>query len=126
MKYLPKADAGEPAKKKPKFNRQELPRLPRVKDKWRHPRGIDSKKIESKRGKGALPSIGYKKPKAVSGLQYGFRPVQVHNLDGLKDINPDVEAAVIASCVGRKKRNMIIEEANKLKITILNPRRGEA
>ena len=43
----------------------------------------------------------------------------------LKNINPAKQAAVIARPVGRRKRNIIIAEANKLKITILNPRRGE-
>jgi len=40
-------------------------------------------------------------------------------------INGKEEAAIISKQVGRKKRNEIIREANKLKITILNPRKGE-
>ncbi len=125
IKYLPDESKKTP-KTTPRFNRQELGRLPRLDDKWRRPRGIDSKKHEKKRGKGALPSIGYKKPDSESGLHYGYEAVRVFNPDGLKEINPEKQAAVIASAVGRRKRNMIIEEANKLKITVLNPRRGEA
>lgn len=112
-------------KGKPKFNRQEHRKLPRIGQKWRAPRGIDSKKIEGKRGKGKSPDIGYKKPVRVSGLQMGYKPVLVMNVSGLGEINTDIEAAVIAKSVGRKKRNIIITEANDKKIVILNPRKGE-
>jgi large subunit ribosomal protein L32e len=112
-------------KYKPTFRRQEGLRYKRLKEVWRRPTGIDSKKLEKQRGKGYLPSIGYKKPKAESGKQSGFDAVRVFTADELKKINPKTQAAVIAAPVGRRKRNIIIEEANKLKITILNPRRGE-
>ncbi len=113
-------------KKKPRFMRQELPKLKRLKDKWRRPRGIDSKKQEGKRGKGKLPKIGYKKPTISREIHpLGFYPVLVHNIKELKLINPKGEAAIIARVIGRKKRNEIIKSANKLKVTILNPRKGE-
>jgi large subunit ribosomal protein L32e len=124
IKHLPKS--GQPqAKRKPRFIRQELNKLPRLGDKWRKPRGIDSKKHEKKRGKGRLPSIGFKKTKGEASLHYGFEAVRVFNIRELSEINPGKEAAVIASSVGRRKRNMIIEKANELKITVLNPRAGE-
>jgi large subunit ribosomal protein L32e len=113
-------------KGKPKFIRQEGGRYKRLADVWRRPTGIDSKKLEKKRGKGSLPSIGYKKPAAESGLQSGLEAVRVFNPDDLKKVTSGKQAAVIAAAVGRRKRNMIIEEANRLKIAILNPRRGEA
>jgi len=119
------ADEADLIKGKPKFNRQEHRKLPRIGQKWRAPRGIDSKKIEGKRGKGKSPNIGYKKPARVSGLQMGYKPVLVLNVSGLGEINPELEAAVIAKSVGRKKRNLIINEANDKKIVILNPRKGE-
>jgi len=113
-------------KKKPRFMRQELPKLKRLKDKWRRPRGIDSKKREGKRGKGKLPKIGYKKPAIVRGIHpSGFYPVLVHNVEELTLINPEEEAAIIARAIGRRKRNEIIRSANELNITILNPRKGE-
>ncbi|MBU0761943.1 MAG: hypothetical protein KKD39_02865 [Candidatus Altiarchaeota archaeon] len=113
--------------KKPKFLRQEFgrPKKTKLEEKWRRPRGIDSKKLEKKRGKGCLPSIGYKKPLSQSQLHIGYRAVRVFNASELQKINPSTEAAVIASPVGRKKRNEIIAAANKAKIVVLNPRRGE-
>ncbi len=124
IKFLPDASKKTP-KSHPRFSRQELGRFAGLEDRWRRPRGIDSKKIEKKRGKGALPSIGYKKPVSEAQLHYGFRAKRVFNTTELSQVDPKTEAAVIASCVGRRKRNQIIEEANKLKITILNPARGE-
>jgi large subunit ribosomal protein L32e len=113
-------------KKKPRFMRQELPKLKRLKDKWRRPRGIDSKKQDGRRGKGELPKIGYKKPVPVREIHpSGFYPVLVHNSKELALINPEEDAAIIAKVVGRKKRNEIIKSANTLKVTILNPRKGE-
>lgn len=112
-------------KKKPRFRRQEhyKKRLDLV---WRKPIGIDSKQHEGKRGKGKKPNIGYKNPDAIRGLHpLGYRPVLVHNVRELGLVNPQTEAAVIASAVGRRKRNEVIKEANRLKITILNPRKGE-
>ena len=47
------------------------------------------------------------------------------NKTELEKVNPEKEGAIIASAVGRKKRNDIIKTANELKVTILNPRKGE-
>jgi large subunit ribosomal protein L32e len=126
IKFIAKADSKPKSKTKPTFRRQEGLRYKRLGEVWRRPTGIDSKKLEKQRGKGLLPSIGYKKPASESGLHCGFEAVRVFNVKELSAINPGKQAAVIAAAVGRKKRNMIIDEANKLKITVLNPRRGEA
>ena len=113
-------------KKKPRFIRQEYYKLPRLKDVWRKSRGIDSKKHEGKRGKGETPNAGYKNQEAIRGIhKKGYYPILVHNTMQLEKIDHTREAAVIAAAVGRRSRNEIIASANKLKITILNPRRGE-
>jgi len=113
-------------KKKPRFMRQELYKLPRLKDVWRKSRGIDSKKHEGKRGKGSTPNEGYKNPADIRGLHAkGYYPVLVRNTADLEKINPAKDAAVIAGNIGRRSRNEMIASANKLKITILNPRKGE-
>ncbi|MEA3254509.1 MAG: 50S ribosomal protein L32e [Candidatus Altiarchaeota archaeon] len=113
-------------KKTPRFVRQELYKVKKLRDKWRKPRGIDSKKQEGKRGKGKLPGIGYKNPESVRGISpSGYYPVLIHNIREVEILNPEGEAAIISSTVGRRKRNEIIKSANKLKITILNPRKGE-
>jgi large subunit ribosomal protein L32e len=113
-------------KGKPRFIRQELYKLPRLKEVWRKSRGIDSKKHEGKRGKGETPQDGYKNPQSISGITpQGFFPYVVRNLADLGNIDTKKQAAVIASSIGRKGRNEIIKAANHKKITILNPRKGE-
>lgn len=113
-------------KKKPKFLREEMYKVKKLKAVWRRRRGIDSKKAEEKRGKGESPKIGYKKPDSMIGIDpSGYYPVIIHNHKELKALNPVIDAAIIAGAVGRRKRNEIIKMANELRITILNPRRGE-
>jgi len=127
IKNLPKkAEKPKPAKKIPRFVRQEKCIRKKLKDVWRKPKGIDSKQIEGKRGKGALPKIGYKKPKKTAyTTPEGLKPVLIQQMTDIENINPKTEAAIISRRFGRRKRNMIIEAANKAKITILNPRKGE-
>lgn len=112
-------------KKKPRFRREELHKLKRLKDVWRRPRGKDSKVRKGKRGKSKSPKIGYKNPNSIRGLIKGYKAKIVHNVKELLQLNPKEEAAIISKQVGRKKRNEIIREANKIMITILNPRKGE-
>ena len=117
----------EGKKKKPAFIRQEYYKLPRLKLVWRKPRGIDSKQHQGKKGKPSRPDVGYGTPEEVRGMHgAGYFPVIVCNAKDLEKIDSKTQAAVIASAVGRKKRNDIILAANKLKVIILNPRKGEA
>ena len=121
-----KEDIKHKKKKKPGFYRQELHKLKQLKDKWRRARGGDSKKHLKKRGKGKVPQIGYKNPDSLRNIDpSGYYPVLIHNIRELETIKSKREAAIIASSVGRRKRNRMIEIANDLKITILNPRKGE-
>jgi len=64
---------------------------------------------------------GYRTPKAVRGLHpSGFKEVLVHNVNELREINPDIEGARIASTVGYKKRIDIESEADNLGIHVFN------
>jgi len=113
-------------KKKPKFLRQQYGMLKRLDNVWRKPKGIDSKLRVGKRGQGHRVKIGYKKPEAIRGIHpSGYWPVMVNNINDLEKIDNTKQAAIIASCIGRKKRNEIIKKANELKIVILNPKKGE-
>lgn len=113
-------------KKKPKFLREEMYKVRKLKAVWRRRRGIDSKKAVEKRGKGEIPKIGYKNPDSIIGIDpSGYYPILVHNYGELQALNPAREAAIISGVVGRRKRNEIIKMANDLKITVLNPRKGE-
>jgi large subunit ribosomal protein L32e len=107
-------------KKKPKFQRH--PKLKRLKNVWRRPRGIHNKMKRRKKGKGALPTPGYGSPRKEKWKHpSGLYEILVHNVKDLKKVNPKKEVARIASSVGIKKRLEILKEAKKEKIKILNP-----
>ncbi len=122
--FPPKKEEVLEKKKKPKFIREEFYMRKKLKEKWRRPRGLDSKKHLEKRGKGKPPKIGYKNREIGRGLVGGLMPKHVYNPTQLGTISKE-EGVIISGNVGRKKRNEIIKEANKLKLTILNPRKGE-
>ena len=65
--------------------------------------------------------MGYKGPKIARFLHpSGYREVIVFNVEGLSTIDPNTQAARIAHTVGKRKRALIIAEAKKLNIKILN------
>ena len=74
-----------------------------------------------------MVSTGYKGPKAARGLHpSGLREVLVHNVNEVTAVDPTVQAARIAHTVGKKKRVLMIAEAKKKKLWILNPGVAEA
>ena len=74
-----------------------------------------------------MVSTGYKGPKLARGLHpSGLREVLVHNVNEAAAIDPKIQAARIAHTVGKKKRVLIIAEAKKKKLLILNPGVAEA
>jgi len=106
----------------PKFRRQEWFRFRRLGEKWRRPRGKDSKMRMGKSGKPAMPSVGYKLPKPVRGLHpSGFAEVMVSNPKDIEGVNPGRQVIRIASSVGRRKREQILARAKELGIRVLNP-----
>lgn len=109
--------------KKPDFVRQESWRYKRVKEKWRRPRGLDSKMRRKIKGWPKTPEIGYRGPKLARGLHpSGYEEVLIHNPDELESLSPETQAARIARTVGARKRVEIIAKARSKGIHILNPR----
>ena len=131
---LPKATASEKAlklrkrvkAKKPNFVRQESWKYVRLKENWRRPHGLDNKVRKRFKGWPARVSAGYRGPKSVRALHpSGFEEVLVYNADGLKEIDPETQAARIAHAVGQRKRIQILTEARKKKIVVLNQRQAK-
>jgi large subunit ribosomal protein L32e len=107
--------------KKPKFIRAESWKYDRFSLSWRKPRGLDNKIRRKIKGWPVGPSMGYKGPKIARFLHpSGYREVIIFNVQGLSTIDPDTQAARIAHTVGKRKRALIITEAKKLSIKILN------
>ena len=112
----------EIASRRPEFVRQESWRYKRVKPSWRKPKGIDSKMRLCVKGWPKIVKVGYRGPAAVRGLHpSGFREKLVHNVAELERLNPQTDAARIASTVGAKKRMEILVRAKELGIKVLNP-----
>jgi len=107
---------------RPRFVREESWRYKRVKEAWRSPRGKTSRVRRSKKGWPPVVKIGYSRPRTVRGLHpSGLREVLVWRPDDIKKIDPNTQVARIAHTVGERKRVLILEEAKKSSIRILNP-----
>jgi len=109
-------------KSMPKFRRQEWFRFKRLGEKWRRPRGKDSKMRMGRKGKPAMPSVGYKLPKPSRGLHpSGLVEVMVSRPNDIEGVNPSRQVVRIASSVGRRKREQILARAKELGVRVLNP-----
>jgi len=107
---------------RPRFRREESWRYKRVKEAWRAPHGKTSRVRRSKKGWPAVVKIGYSRAKAIRGMHpSGFRDVLVWRPEDLKKIDPKTQIARIAHTVGENKRVLIVEEAKKINVRILNP-----
>ena len=110
-------------KKTPNFVRFNPSHLKRLDESWRKPKGGDSKVRKKKKGKPRMPTVGFRVPKAVRGLlRDGTKPVLIHNvkeLESLKDEKEEI-TVIIASTVGKRKRQEIIKKAKELGLKIYN------
>ena len=110
------------SRRRPRFIRMNSWYIKRLKDSWRSPRrSLDNKIRLQRKGFPPMVKVGYRGPKEVRGLHpTGFEEVIVHNVEELEKLNPERQAARIASTVGRRKRVEIIKSAEELGIRVLN------
>ncbi len=107
--------------KKPAFERPESWRYDKFSLSWRRPRGLDNKVRRKIKGWPPGPSMGYKGPKALRGLHpSGYREVLVYNVEAVNTVDTATQAIRIGHTVGRKKRALIIAEAERLNVKVLN------
>ncbi len=107
-----------------KFKRQNVSAYKRVKDSWRKPKGGDSKMRKEKKGNPKLVKVGYRRPKSERGIHpSGYREVLVNNPQEVEEVNPESQAIRIASSVGKRKREKIMDKAQEKGIKVLNYRR---
>jgi large subunit ribosomal protein L32e len=108
---------------KPKFQGQEVWRYKRIRDRWRRPRGVDSKMRQNVKGWPKTVNVGYGGPKTAKFLHpSGYKEVPVHNLSDIEGLDIETQAIRIAHTVGGKKRMEILTKAREKGLHILNPR----
>lgn len=104
------------------FKRHDSHKKKSYPSSWRKPRGRHSRMRLEKKGAPKKVKIGYRTPKKIRGKHpSGYEEVLVYNTSDLEDINPDEEAVRIASKVGERKRETIVEKAEELEIKVFNP-----
>lgn len=105
------------------FKRQDSHKIKSAPESWRRPTGSHSNSRLKKKGAAPGPNAGYRKDKRFRGLHpSGFEEVLVHNVDDVESLDDD-QAARIASGVGGRKREAIVEKADENEVKVLN--RGE-
>lgn len=108
-------------KKRPAFLAFETWRYKKIRPRWRKPTGIDNKMRTNEKGWPKSVNVGWRGPKLVRYLHpSGKQDILVYNVKDITKINPETQVARIASSVGLRKRLLIIAEANKNGIKILN------
>ncbi len=86
--------------------------------RWRKPKGRDSKMRLKMKGHPSAPTVGHKSSRKQAGLVHGLKPVLVHNLKELEQAPKN--SIVLLAKIGAKKKIEIIAEAEKKNIKILN------
>lgn len=108
-------------KRTPEFLREEWFRYKRVPRNWRRPDGITSKMRINLKYRPSKVRVGFRGPKDARGLHSsGFKEIIIYNVNDLKAIDPNTQAARIGKTVGTKKRIDIEKKAQELEIRILN------
>jgi large subunit ribosomal protein L32e len=106
--------------KKPEFKQQNFGTKKRISDRWRKPRGHQSKMRHAFKGYPIMVSQGWRSPVEVRGFdRTGFEPIIVFNAKDVEAIKKG-QGIIISGTVGNKKRFEIVEKAEQLKVPILN------
>ncbi len=112
--------------RKPSFIRHESWRYKRLDPSWRKQKGIDNKVRLSRKGWPRSPKIGYRTTRAARGLHpNGLSEVLVYNVFDLEALDKNINAVRIARTVGNRKRKLIVEEAQRKELVVLNPGKKE-
>jgi ribosomal protein L32E len=103
-----------------KFIRKDVHKKKRLSLVWRKPKGITNKRRLNQSGHAPCVRPGYGTKSSDRGKnKQGLMIISVATIDQLKKINPKTQAALLAG-VGKKRKIELMNEAEKLKITLVN------
>ena len=107
--------------KKPDFLAQDTHKKKRIRQRWKRPRGLQSKVRLNKRGYRRGVSTGWRSPKSVRGLSpEGLIQVRVETLAQLEALDPKTQGAIVSGRVSIRTKKALYDAATAKKITILN------
>ncbi len=113
-------------KKYPKFERQRTHTKKRLGNKWRKPKGIQSKLRRQVKGHSKLVRIGYGGDKRTKGMdRNALIPSRICNLKDLKELEKDKNSVIISHKVGLKNKLTIIKECLSKGFNIQNIKNPE-
>jgi len=108
-------------KKSVKFRRQNFWRFKRLASSWRKPRGRTGKMRLKKGGRPPCPNIGYGNPAIIKHLHpSGYEEVYVSCSKDFEKVNPETQAIRFNRTLGRKKKEILLEKADKAGIKVFN------
>ncbi|MCK5309164.1 MAG: 50S ribosomal protein L32e [Thermoplasmata archaeon] len=111
----------EKKRKTPHFRRQEWFRYKKLGDKWRKPRGIQSKARRNMHNRPKVVSTGFGGPTLAKGRHpSGFQEVMVFRPADLEGLDSKRQAIRIGHSVGYLKRIYIAIQADEMDLRILN------
>ena len=87
--------------------------------KWRRPRGRQSKMRKKRFSYPVMPCAGYGSPKKESGLINGKKPILINNVQDLTNVEKNF-VLIISRRIGAKKKMDIIKKAQERNMQILN------
>lgn len=111
-------------RKKPKFLRQDAHKKSKLgkgrkkKQKWKSPKGLQSKIRLNIKGKPKKVRIGWGAKKENKGKINGIEVVRVENLKEMESVEKG--KGVIIGKVGKRKKEILINKAKEMKLKILN------
>ncbi|MBI5073058.1 hypothetical protein HZA99_04530 [Candidatus Woesearchaeota archaeon] len=108
--------------KKPSFLRRNFMKnkRTRVSGNWRAPIGLHNKLRRRRRGVGQWVMSGYRMPVAVRGMTVeGLLPTVVENPEQVQTLDAAKHAIVLQASMGKKKRHLVVAEAQKKKIKVI-------
>jgi|ETN01SMinimDraft_4_1059930.scaffolds.fasta_scaffold137017_2 large subunit ribosomal protein L32e len=109
-------------KKNVTFRRQNFWRFKRLKKTWRKPRGRTGKVRLKKGGRVPSPGPGYGNPSIIKHLHpSGYEEVYVSCSKDMAEIDAKTQAIRFNGTLGKKKKEVLLKDAEKAGIKVLNP-----